>query len=199
MRDAAVDRQLANVQPPPHCYDASMRLRDAIDMLADSGVEALVPTIWADLGCGDGTFTLALADLLAPGSIIHAMDLDGSALRLIPSTNKGVGITTHRGDFMKQPWLFADLDGILMANSLHYVEHQAVFIRDCESRMKPQRRFLIVEYDTKRRQPMVRVSGEPDRCHRSVQTRWVLVDSSVAFSAVNLSARSLYAVAIGLL
>jgi hypothetical protein len=50
-----------------------MRLRDAIDMLADSGVGALVPTIWADLGCGDGTFTLALADLLAPGSMIHAM------------------------------------------------------------------------------------------------------------------------------
>jgi hypothetical protein len=28
--------------------------------------------------------------------------------------------------------------GILMANSLHHVEHQAVFARDCESRMKPR-------------------------------------------------------------
>ena len=49
---------------------------------------------------------------------------------------------------MKQPWPFAGLDGILMANSLHYVEHQAAFIRECESRMKCHRRFLIVEYDT---------------------------------------------------
>ena len=56
-----------------------MRPRDAIDMLAESGVDALGPTIWADLGCGDGTFTLALASLLAPGSTIHAMDTDGSA------------------------------------------------------------------------------------------------------------------------
>jgi len=125
-----------------------MRLRDAIDMFADSRVEAVGPTIWADLGCGDGTFTLALAHLLAPGSLIHAMDLDGSALRNIPSTNADVRITTHREDFMKQPWPFADLDGILMANSLHYVKHQAAFIRDCESHMKSQRRFLIVEYDT---------------------------------------------------
>ena len=49
---------------------------------------------------------------------------------------------------MKRSWPFADLDGILMANSLHYVENQAAFIRECESHMKPQRRFLIVEYDT---------------------------------------------------
>jgi SAM-dependent methyltransferase len=124
-----------------------MRLRDAIDMLAGSGVEALGPTIWADLGCGDGTFTLALADMLAAGSVVHAIDLDGSALRRIPSAHKGVQITTHRGDFMK-PWPFANLDGILMANSLHYVQDQAAFIRECESQMKPQRHFLVVEYDT---------------------------------------------------
>jgi SAM-dependent methyltransferase len=130
------------------CYDALMRLRDAIDMLADSGVEALGPTTWADLGCGDGTFTLALAALLAAGSTIHAMDRDGSALRRIPSAHNGVRITTHYGDFTNQRWPFADLDGILMANSLHYVDDQATFIRACESRMTSQRRFLIVEYDT---------------------------------------------------
>ena len=61
-----------------------MRPRDATEMLADSGVKALGPTIWADLGCGDGTFTLALAEVLASGSTIHAMDLDASALREDP-------------------------------------------------------------------------------------------------------------------
>jgi SAM-dependent methyltransferase len=128
--------------------DASMRSRDATEMLADSGVDALGPTIWADLGCGNGTFTVALAEVLASGSVIHAMDLDGSGLRRIPSAHKRVRITTHRADFMRQPWSFADLDGILMANSLHYVKNQAAFIRECESHMKPRRRFLIVEYDT---------------------------------------------------
>ena len=125
-----------------------MRLRDAIEMLADSGVEALGPTTWADLGCGNGTFTLALADVLATGSTIHAMDRDGSALRKIPSAHNGVCITTHHGDFTNQTWPFADLDGILMANSLHFVDDQATFIRTCEPRMTAQRRFLIVEYDT---------------------------------------------------
>jgi SAM-dependent methyltransferase len=125
-----------------------MRQRDAIEMLADSGVEALGPTTWADLGCGDGTFTIALATLLAAGSTIHAIDREGLALRKIPSTHSGVRITTHRGDFTNHTWPFADLDGILMANSLHYVDDQAAFIRACEPRMTSQRRFLIVEYDT---------------------------------------------------
>ncbi|HYN08052.1 MAG TPA: class I SAM-dependent methyltransferase [Vicinamibacterales bacterium] len=125
-----------------------MRLRDAIELLADSGVETLGPTTWADLGCGAGTFTLALADLLAAGSTIHAMDRDESALRRIPSAHKDVRIQAHRGDFTDQPWPFQALDGILMANSLHYVKDQPAFIRSCEARMTRPGRFLIVEYDT---------------------------------------------------
>ena len=116
-------------------------------MLVASGVDALGPTTWADLGCGTGTFTLALADLLSPGSTIHAMDEDGSVLRGIPSRHKDVSITTHRGDFTNGTWPFASLDGILMANSLHYVNDQAAFIRTCEGRMSLPRRFLVVEYD----------------------------------------------------
>jgi len=117
-------------------------------MLADSGLAKLGPTTWADLGCGEGTFTLALAGVLAAGSVIHAMDLDAAALRHIPSEHRGVRLITHRGDFTKQPWPFADLDGVLLANSLHYVENQPAFIRVCETRMTPRRHFLIVEYNT---------------------------------------------------
>jgi predicted RNA methylase len=79
-----------------------MRRRDALEMLAGSGVEVLGPTTWADLGCGVGTFMLALAALLAAGSTIHAMDRDGAALRKIPSAYNGVRITTDRGDFTNQ-------------------------------------------------------------------------------------------------
>ena len=129
-------------------YDPTVRLRDAIEMLADSGVDTLGPTTWADLGCGTGTFTLALADLLSPGSTIHAMDRDSSVLRRMPPEHRGVGITTHRGDFTNDAWPFASLDGILMANSLHYVDNQTSFIRSCERQMTVPRRFLVVEYDT---------------------------------------------------
>jgi SAM-dependent methyltransferase len=104
--------------------------------------------VWADLGCGRGTFTLALARVLKPGSTIHAMDTNAAALAALPSSYKEVRIQASRGDFLEQTWPFADLDGILMANSLHYVRDPASFIRRCAPCLKPDHRFLIVEYDT---------------------------------------------------
>jgi len=132
-----------------------MRRRDAIDMLTGSGLAARGPASWADLGCGDGAFTVALASVLAPGSTIQAMDRDRSGLGQIPSVHNHVRITTHVGDFTDPQWPFADLDGILMANSLHYVDDQAAFIRACQRRMKANRRFLIVEYDLDDANPWV--------------------------------------------
>jgi precorrin-6B methylase 2 len=38
---------------------------------------------WADLGAGEGAFTLALADLLGPGAHITAIDKDERALKSI--------------------------------------------------------------------------------------------------------------------
>ena len=127
-----------------------MQLRDAVEMLRASRLDALGPTTWADLGCGDGTFARALAELVAPGSVIHAMDVDRVALRSLPARHGQARIETHVGDFTKPPWPFAHLDGVLMANSLHYVHHreQASFITDCRARMVPPHRFLLVEYDS---------------------------------------------------
>src|ERR1700716_4646823 len=45
---------------------------------------------WADLGAGEGAFTLALAELLGPGAHITAVDRDAGALRRLAA---GVGKT----------------------------------------------------------------------------------------------------------
>jgi ubiquinone/menaquinone biosynthesis C-methylase UbiE len=56
-------------------YFAPMTQRDAIALIDHPILRAAPPTHWADLGCGSGTFTLALATLLPPGSTIEAIDL----------------------------------------------------------------------------------------------------------------------------
>ena len=123
---------------------------DAVALLGGQPVGGKGPATWADLGCGDGTFTLALARLLPTGSVIHAMDRSASALRHIPREHAGISIITHAGDFTNPPWPFDALDGVLLANSLHYVGDQLAFIRACAPAMNHPHSFLIVEYDTDR-------------------------------------------------
>jgi trans-aconitate methyltransferase len=117
-------------------------------MFDGPNLDTPTPSTWADLGCGDGTFTLALAEKLAPGSIIHAIDRDAHAVAKLPVTAGDVRIAAYVADFT-QPWPFTSvLDGILMANSLHFVESPRELLRRCTAALAPSGRLLIVEYDT---------------------------------------------------
>lgn len=132
-----------------------MDQRDAVALFAGADLSTTEPSTWADLGCGDGTFTMALASLLAPGSVIHAIDRDASAVARVPAASGAVRIEKHVGDFTRSLPFAALLDGILMANSLHYVRDQRGFLRSCLSLMSASGRFLIVEYDTFSSSPWV--------------------------------------------
>jgi ubiquinone/menaquinone biosynthesis C-methylase UbiE len=110
---------------------------------------------WADLGSGEGAFTLALADLLGPGSHITAVDRDGGALRQLERDRfPGVEIETKVGDFTRQLAL-SDLDGIVMANSLHFVTDKAPVLESVRTMLRPGGALIIVEYGTDRGNPWV--------------------------------------------
>jgi SAM-dependent methyltransferase len=131
-------------------HNVGVTEEDAVALIGGRRIGGDQPAIWADLGCGDGTFTRALATLLPTGSVIHAVDQNARALRQIPGEHAGVSIVRHLADFSTPPWPFDALDGVLLANSLHYVRDQPAFIRACQPAMRHPRRFLIVEYDTDR-------------------------------------------------
>lgn len=101
---------------------------------------------WADLGCGSGLFSYALTDQLPKDSTIYSVDENVNALKQISATNK-VNIQTIHANFTNQLSL-TDLDGILMANSLHYVKDKNAFIKKASAYMKKEKIFLIVEYDS---------------------------------------------------
>jgi len=105
------------------------------------------PQTWADLGCGRGAFTLALASLLPAGSTIHAVDTDRAAVSALPRERGGVRILPHAADFTDTPWPFDGLHGVLMANSLHYVRNHAAFLDRVVAAMHAPR-LILVEYDT---------------------------------------------------
>lgn len=113
---------------------------------------------WADLGAGTGTFTRALASLLGSGGSVLAIDRDDSTISALEalghetrSNPSLASITVQLGDFTAALDL-NELDGILLANALHFVAYpdQALVLRQLSWSLKPEGRIAIVEYDRDR-------------------------------------------------
>ena len=123
-----------------------MNQKDATEFVLFENKNPL-PQLWLDLGCGTGLFTLALAGNLPAGSKIIAIDKDEKALRKIPATVNDVVIQTMAADFVYDALDVKEVDGILIANSLHYVKDKETLLKKLISSMKPNGVFLIIEYD----------------------------------------------------
>jgi ubiquinone/menaquinone biosynthesis C-methylase UbiE len=113
---------------------------------------------WADVGCGDGIFTSALYTLIRPGGEIYAVDHDQSALdaltRHFAESYPGAGLRPVCADFTRELELPA-LDGMVMANSLHFVMDKVTVLARLTRLLKPGGRLIIVEYNTSRGNPAV--------------------------------------------
>ena len=113
---------------------------------------------WLELGAGEGAFTLALADVLGPGGEIVALDRDGGALRRLadelPRRFPGVRLDARIGDF-RDELPDGPFDGVLAANSLHFVTDPADVLRRAAGRLAPGGRVVVVEYDADRGNPWV--------------------------------------------
>lgn len=122
--------------------DEAIKLFSGIDEINNPNQE------WADLGCGEGLFTRALANLLGKDSIIHAVDINLRSLSSLPDLENQVMIKKHKSDFINQEIPFNKLDGVLMANSFHFVKKKSTFISKLKRHLKTSHKLLIVEYDT---------------------------------------------------
>ncbi len=123
-----------------------MKVADAIELIERAFRQPVGVETWADLGCGSGTFTRALATLLGERSIIYAVDKENQHIKT--ATDPAASINFLRLDFIRDPLPYSELDGILMANAIHYVSDKASFIEKLKQHLKPDGKLLIVEYDT---------------------------------------------------
>ena len=114
---------------------------------------------WADFGAGSGAFTLALRELVGAEANIYAVDKDRARLseleeayraRFGDSTNLHI-VTT---DFSRTLDL-TPLDGIVMANSLHFFKDKEKVLRHVRNFLKPGGILLLVEYNVDTGNPWV--------------------------------------------
>ena len=107
--------------------------------------------VWADFGSGSGAFTLALAELLGPSATIHSLDRDQSALARQKLDMRAhfpeVSVNYQTGDYT-QRMLLPPLDGLVIANALHFQKYKESVIELLRTYLRPGGRLIIVEYDT---------------------------------------------------
>ena len=136
---------------------------------------------WADLGAGEGAFTLALADLLGPGAHITAVDRDAGALRELRAEMgrrfPATGLDAKVADF-NRPLGLSNLDGVVMANSLHFARDKRPVLASVRSMLRPGGRLIVVEYGSDR--------GNPWVPHPFSFTRWKLMAADAGFEGTRL-------------
>lgn len=109
---------------------------------------------WADLGAGAGAFTLALRELIGPQAEIYAVDKDAARLAALSrnwAARFGDSTALHlvTADFTR-PLSVPPLDGVVMANSLHYYRDKESVLRHVRTLLKPDGILLLVEYNVDR-------------------------------------------------
>jgi ubiquinone/menaquinone biosynthesis C-methylase UbiE len=142
-----------------------MDLRRALLLLQGANPET--NGTWADLGCGEGTFTLALAELLGPAGRVYAVDRDGRALsKLKRRASERRGIVPVLADFTQSfdlPDPDGPVNGLLFANSLHYVDHPERILETWVRKLHPGGQVILVEYDRRAANPWVPYPIPPAR------------------------------------
>ena len=114
------------------------------------------PGVWIDFGAGTGTFTRALANRLGPGSRVYAVDRDRRAVASLTGKRwmRGVDVVPVLSDFTKPSPLpgltAASVDGMLFANSLHFVAQPEVMLAGLVPLVRPNGSVVIIEYDGRR-------------------------------------------------
>lgn len=121
-----------------------MTLEDARTLIEGIDIGPNAPQHWADLGCGTGLFSHALASMLPEGSRILCLDQNDQ--NISAKVPEKVELDFRKADFTTYEFEHT-FDGFMLANSLHYVSDKALLLTRLARSLSKHGSLVIIEYD----------------------------------------------------
>ena len=146
-------------QEREHRHDADAEQQQARDrdrwmwQLPEAVIDAIgveAGMVVADVGAGDGYFTLRLSSRVGGDGYVYATDIDGNALARLRErcVDDGIdNVATILGE-PDDPLLPDGIDLALLVNVIHLVDDRAAFLEKIGNSLAPQGTLVIVQWDS---------------------------------------------------
>ena len=102
-----------------------------------------------DLGCGNGFYTLELAERVGEDGVVYAVDIQQEMLHLLDERAKQVGVTNLKpvlGSFIDPRLPDESQDLILLVDVYHEFSHPEHMLQAMRKALKPDGRIALVEF-----------------------------------------------------
>jgi len=105
--------------------------------------------VLCDLGCGNGFYTLELAEKVGPKGKIYAVDIQPEMLQLLRARLKDTGrenVTPVLGSLIDPKLPEGELDMVLLVDVYHEFSHPEHMLAAIRKSLKPTGRLVLVEF-----------------------------------------------------
>jgi ubiquinone/menaquinone biosynthesis C-methylase UbiE len=106
--------------------------------------------IVADIGAGPGLFEVPMAQAVAPGGKIYAVEIDGGFFAGINKKTSDARVTnvqTVLGKYTDPNLPAHNVDVALFHDVLHHIQDRAGYLKAMAGYMKPAGRIVVVDYE----------------------------------------------------
>ena len=143
------DRPVARIVSPAYATEAERdRHGEAERVMARLGVKPGLRV--ADVGAGDGYYTVRLARRLGEGATIYAQDVEAAYLRKLEQRlrREGVpGVTLVHGTPRDPRLPAASIDLAILSHMYHEIEHPYEFVYRLRAALADQARVAVIDVD----------------------------------------------------
>lgn len=115
----------------------------------------------ADVGAGSGVFSWPLAQAVAPGGAVYAVEVDQGFLDFIREGAQQRGVDNVHpvlGEFTDPKLPVRNLDLVFFHNVLHHIEGRQAYLETLSSYMKPNARVVIIDLIDGHKEPEMQMS-----------------------------------------